>query len=145
MALAATRGTNDRLDIRDIRPDGDPVTLNRRVFVLTPQLGWPMTLVQSLDVPRGAGADPLPVRMDAVRPELLVDDLVAAAFAAPAAPSASRTIWLTPVGQEPWVLEFGAAGVELVSSKRGLFRRSQQRRPIDREEYRSRLTSLLAG
>lgn len=56
-------------------------TIRRDVAVATAQLPFPMALVQRMLVPPDAGPGPLPIVIEAVRPDVLVDELADAALA----------------------------------------------------------------
>lgn len=77
--------------------DPTAVIRRRRVTVLGGGLGYPMTLVETTDVPLDAGEAPLPVKIEAVRPDVLFADLDAAMFETPLAPGVTRTLDLTAV------------------------------------------------
>jgi len=125
-------------------PPGARLALRRRVVVVTQQIGWPMTTVEYTEVPTDADARPLPVRIEAVRPDVLVEELVDAAYAVPPGAGATLTLdLLSATSHGPARLAVDADHAVLLTHGHGLRRSSTRTRLADPDVLRGYLQDML--
>ena len=121
-------------------PSADVLCQRRRVFLVP---GSTVTLVESTDVPLGAGASPLPVRIEAVRDDVVVADLVADLFA-PLDPGEQLTLDLTGLfAHAPARCVADHESVGRLTHGHGLRGRSTRLRPVDRPAFAAYLASVV--
>lgn len=139
--LVAGRASFNVAEVRD--PPGAVRALRRRVTIATAQLGWPMTMVEYTEVPADAGAEPLPVRIEAVRPDVLVEEIVDAAYAVPPLAGTTLTIdLLSATSHGPARLAIDADHSVLLTHGHG-FRRTSRTRLADPDVLRGYLQEML--
>lgn len=140
--IGAGRASFNVAEVRD--PAGDVLAVRRRVSVLSGQLGWPMTTVEYTEVPASVGADALPVRVEAVRPDVLVQELVDVAYAVPPAAGTTLTIdLLSMTSHGPARLAVDADHAVLLTQGHGLRRSSSRTRSADPDVLRAYLEEML--
>ncbi|HEX2892614.1 MAG TPA: hypothetical protein VHO29_01255 [Marmoricola sp.] len=140
--VTAGRASFNVAEVRE--PAGAVRAVRRRVTLATAQLGWPMAMVEHTEVPEGAGPEPLPVRIEAVRPDVLVDELVDAAYAVPPAPGSTLTLdLLSLTSHGPARLAVDAEHAVLLTHGHGLRKSSTRNRPADPDVFRSYVREML--
>lgn len=108
-------------------PAGGVERSRRRVTLVR---GSRLTLVEYLEVPTGTGGDPLPVRIDAVRSDVLIDELVSTAFT-PLSPGQQLTLDLvTTAAHGPARLVADHELVGLETRNHGLRKNSKRLRTV---------------
>jgi hypothetical protein len=141
-ALVVGRAKCNVAEVSD--PRGAIFARRRRVTISTEQLGWPMTMVEYMDVPADAGVAPLPVRIEAVRPDVLVQELVDAAYAVPPDAGTTRTIDLiSATSHGPARLAVDADHAVLLTHGHGLRKSSSRTKLADPEVWRGYLEEMI--
>jgi hypothetical protein len=141
-AMTAGRASFNVAEVHD--PPGAVLAVRRRVVLATAQVGWPMSLVERTDVPAGVGAGPLPVRIEAVRPDVLVRELVDAAYAVPPDPGTTRTLdILSLTSHGPARLAVDADHSVLLTHGHGLRHSASRTRQADPDVLRAYLEEML--
>lgn len=112
----------------------------RRVTVLA-RTG--MTLVEYVDVPAHAGADPLAVRIDAVRADVLVEELASLAFTPPREGEQLAVTLLTTAAHGPARLVADHGVVGLHTRGHGLRKNATRTQRIDKAGFSRYLEGML--
>ncbi|RLV50791.1 hypothetical protein D9V37_02205 [Nocardioides mangrovicus] len=123
-----------------VHREPDVVARRRRRVTL---VGGNMSIVEYLDIPIDAGGEPLPVRIEAVRRDVLVEEIVSTAFE-PRQQGQQLTVDLVTTaahGPARFVADHEVAG--LSTTGHGLRGKSERTRRIDAAGYRTYVMGLV--